>query len=415
MDDKVMTGEESKIGTNESLKDSAGMNNGEANEKAPLVSPINGQELKEGQDGLLQDSLGINYIEVNGKVVPLISPINGGKLEKGPDGLYTCPLDNFKYQLSPDGTIEPIMGPIELSSQMLQNNGAYANLASNNSFMFDGRKPNSASSLTPEDNIMVKEAALGIIEQMKKDGTFDEYAKQMADQMRNQTPTSESLEQKGQNLPNDVDALKQLKEDVYAKMAEQANRQSDGKVNPYDEYKANMARHFEQKSDPSATLHSQYTVQYGETPICYHQLQQINGTEVKVLQQQTFPYDDEFRREMLEPSMVDYASRNPMANQQVVANPDFQGLSSYQTYSTIGNALSISNIDTQYANNIAATLPQIQPQQQVMQPQQVVQKPKSLVLTKPISGFASIALLSAIVGFISGLWLSYLSMLINVK
>ena len=188
-------------------------------------------------------------------------------------------------------------------------------------------------------------------------------------------------------------------------------------IDPYGEYRESMARLFEQERDPNSLLYSQYTVEYGDKPVCHHQLQQISGDERTVLQQQTFDYNDDFRTGMLEPSITDYAQRSPMMSQQVTPNESTPDISSYQTYSENNNALSINNVDTSYANNIATATPQIEPvvfqQQQAMAMQPMGMDMGGAMLTKTMGGmggFVNALILAMIVGFVSGLgiWIAML-------
>ncbi|MDD4054162.1 MAG: hypothetical protein PHZ20_04990 [Bacilli bacterium] len=170
----------------------------------------------------------------------------------------------------------------------------------------------------------------------------------------------------------------------------------------YNDYRANTTRLIDQERENGAYVSSRYTVEYGDKPACHHQLESISDNRRTVLQQQTWDYNDTFRTEMLEPSIVDYAQRSPMMNVEVKPSENNPNVADFQTYSENNNMLSINNIDINYANNISNAIQQIDPvvfnQQQALAMQSVAP-----VMTKTMGGFVNVLVLSGIVGFICGL------------
>lgn len=129
----------------------------------------------------------------------------------------------------------------------------------------------------------------------------------------------------------------------------------------YNDYRANTTRLIDQERENGAYVSSRYTVEYGDKPACHHQLESISDNRRTVLQQQTWDYNDTFRTEMLEPSIVDYAQRSPMMNVEVKPSENNPNVADFQTYSENNNMLSINNIDINYANNISNAIQQIDP------------------------------------------------------
>lgn len=174
----------------------------------------------------------------------------------------------------------------------------------------------------------------------------------------------------------------------------------------YTDYRQNTARLIDQERETGTYINSQYTVEYGEKPLCHHQLESISDKGRTILQQQTFEYNDDFRIGMLEPSIIDYGQRSPLLGSNVKPNETNPNVANFQTYSENNNMLNINNIDTNYANNIATAMQQIDPvvfnQQQAlaMQNQAMAMAP---VMTKTMGGFIDALVLATIVGFISGL------------
>ena len=69
----------------------------------------------------------------------------------------------------------------------------------------------------------------------------------------------------------------------------------------FRDYRNGINQAFETKGE-TGIIHSQFTVyQDQENQRCHHQLVSMNDDERKVLQQQTFDYNDDFKRGMLEP------------------------------------------------------------------------------------------------------------------
>lgn len=174
----------------------------------------------------------------------------------------------------------------------------------------------------------------------------------------------------------------------------------------YNDYRQNTTRLIDKERELGTYINSQYTVEYGEKPLCHHQLESISDKGRTILQQQTFEYNDDFRTGMLEPSIIDYGQRSPLLGSNVKPNQNNPHIADFQTYSDNNNMLNINNIDTNYANNIANAMQQIDPvifnQQQALalQNQAIAMAP---VMTKTMGGFIDALVLAAVVGFISGL------------
>ena len=128
----------------------------------------------------------------------------------------------------------------------------------------------------------------------------------------------------------------------------------------------------------------------GETPKCDHYLEQIKGQERTALLQKSFDYNENFRQNMLEPAIVDFAERNPISSSDtrqstVSNNPNVSSqrqeqnnsntaqntpTADYRAISETNNILSVNNVQPEYANTVASAVQQVEPtvfQQQASQ------------------------------------------------
>lgn len=187
-----------------------------------------------------------------------------------------------------------------------------------------------------------------------------------------------------------------------------ATNESHKKLNPYSEYLDNMAKVLESPKSPDVAISSSFTVIEGKRPMCYHQLEKIEGDSRIIIQQEVFPYNLEFKEKVLEPAIKDYAKRSPMEQAKVVDTPE-NNISHFQTFSTNNNVLSINNIETSYAHkidNIVKNTPPNLFKQQITN-KNMVKDPVLTRVPQNISGYANSIFLSLIIGFGLGLlsWL----------
>lgn len=223
------------------------------------------------------------------------------------------------------------------------------------------------------------------------------------------------------------------KEELMA-MREQAEQQE------YRNYRDKLNEAYLAEKDSDTFLHSSFTMRDGENPKCDHYLEQIKGQERTVLSQKSFDYNENFRQNMLEPAIVDFAERNPISSsdtrQSTVSNnpnasSQTQGQNSstaqntstadYRAISETNNVLSVNNIQPEYANTVASAVQQVEPtvfQQQMNQQmaQQMTQAGPQMTLTMGggmMGGFINILLLSVFIGVIIGIGLVIGYVIIN--
>lgn len=179
-----------------------------------------------------------------------------------------------------------------------------------------------------------------------------------------------------------IDIEHATKEELMA-MREQAEQQE------YRNYRDKLNEAYLAEKDSDTFLHSSFTMRDGENPKCDHYLEQIKGQERTVLSQKSFDYNENFRQNMLEPAIIDFAERNPISSSDtrqntVSNNPNASSQTQGQNFSTAQNAptadyraisetnnvLSVNNIQPEYANTFASAVQQVEPtvfQQQMNQ------------------------------------------------
>ena len=206
------------------------------------------------------------------------------------------------------------------------------------------------------------------------------------------------------------------KEELMA-MRKQAEQQE------YRNYRNKLNEAYLAEKDSDTFLHSSFTMRDGENPKCDHYLEQIKGQERTLLSQKSFDYNENFRKNMLEPAIVDFAERNPISssdtrqnttsnNASVSTQPSGQNstnkpTSDFRAISETNNVLSVNNVQPEYANTVASAVQQVEPtvfQQQMNQ--QMTQAGPQLTLTTGggmMGGFVNVLLISLVIGIICGI------------
>lgn len=210
------------------------------------------------------------------------------------------------------------------------------------------------------------------------------------------------------------------KEELMA-MREQAEQQE------YRSYRDKLNEAYLSEKDPDTFLHSSFTMRDGENPKCDHYLEQIKGQERTLLSQKSFDYNENFRKNMLEPAIVDFAERNPISSsdtrqnttsnnasvstQSAGQNSTNTPTSDFRAISETNNVLSVNNVQPDYANTVASAVQQVEPtvfQQQMNQQmaQQMTQAGPQLTLKMNggmMGGFVNVLLISLIIGLVCGI------------
>lgn len=196
----------------------------------------------------------------------------------------------------------------------------------------------------------------------------------------------------------------------------------------YRSYRDKLNAAYLAEKDPDTFLHSSFTMRDGETPKCDHYLEQIKGQKRTILSQKSFDYNENFRQNMLEPAIVDFAERNPISSSDTRQNTKLNNVgtaqssitnsantstpkSDFRAISETNNVLSVNNVQPEYANTVASAVQQVEPtvfQQQLNQQmaQQMTQAGPQLTLKMNggmMEGFVNILLISLIIGLVCGI------------
>lgn len=197
-------------------------------------------------------------------------------------------------------------------------------------------------------------------------------------------------------------------------MKAQAQQQSE-----FQQYRESLSQAYMQEKDSDTLLHSSFTISNDEKPQCNHRLEQIKGEERKTLQQGTFDYDENFRKNMLEPSIVDFAERNPIMSSDTRQNTQSQNNNSqkadYRAISETNNVLSVNNVEPEYANTIASAVQQVEPVIFQQQANQMAMQPQmgGPQMTLTMGGFIHTLGIAVLVGFGVGLLIALGIMIFN--
>jgi len=181
----------------------------------------------------------------------------------------------------------------------------------------------------------------------------------------------------------------------------------------YQYYRDSLASVYLDK-DSEVLLHSSFNVREGSVPQCDHYLTQANGDQTMVLQCATFDYDEIFRKQMLEPSIVDFAQRNPIMSADIQPS---MVTANYVAYSETNNVLSVNNVGPEYANTIANAVQQIEPtifEQRLVQQQAVQQQMGGIQKVLKMDGFTSTLGIIALMVAGIGLFVAFAIIIFNV-
>jgi len=271
--------------------------------------------------------------------------------------------------------------------------------------------------LTGQDHPTFVEQAPKVIDGLMADkdmlvqaGAYDESYFSSLEQMRNEISGKKDITPSAMNIENAT------KQDLV-QMREQLQQMKDTPQvqDSYQAYREQISQAYLEEKDSNTFLHSQFSVRDGEKPQCDHTLERINDEGRTVLQQRTFDYNDEFKQNMLEPAITDYAQCSPVMSSDIKPHQTDAGtnpqMADYRAVSENNNVLSVNNVQPEYANAISSAVQQIEPvayQQQMNQQMAMQQQMGGPTLTLTMggggmSGFVNALVLALIVGFIVGL------------
>lgn len=178
--------------------------------------------------------------------------------------------------------------------------------------------------------------------------------------------------------------------------------------NPDLAYREEMREHYLSTREDGSYVVSKFDVIDGEQPVCQHSLEFVSEQGKTVLQSKTFDYTEDFQHSILEPALTDYAECSPdmraTISSHLVEGVEWAS-ADYRVISGNNNVMSVNNIPTEYAQEIASKVQQVEPvkfeAQQPLKEEQMNMGGHQYVLTK--AGVASPLLLTLLLGFVLGL------------
>lgn len=158
-------------------------------------------------------------------------------------------------------------------------------------------------------------------------------------------------------------------------------------------------------------IHSDFTMKGKNGDACTWTVERVTEQSREILSQIDLKIDDDFTKQVLEPLMVDYATTNAIIKGRI--NELENGLTSYRTFSTTNNVLTVNNISKEYAQYIDTEIKKVEP---VIYQKQMEQNEKQREneneygyayqkVNKKRNGFLNLLLLTSIVGFFAGFFL----------
>ncbi len=373
------------------------------------------------------------------------SPIDGGELSLGDDGYYHSDFSDQLYEIY-DGVPVALKDRASGDDLIINDQGNLTNLASGASYF---RERSASSSL-----VELKDPISGGTLEMGDDGSYvSESTGQRFEFDENNSRfiplyiPDDTLEgahvegnelvanETGRRFPimNDgvpeMRNIEQISEDnsAFDLWYSKAKAQIEQKVNGFEEVSNEMRYFGELESkrisgqndeetqkyfkeylnrinnifeSTNSSVHSNFNVQ-GNT--CIHTLEQMDDTMSSVLLCGVFSYDEEFKRGLMVPAIIDYSRRNELDSIEVSANPRRTSVYNVNSYSSSGNILTISNVDARFAKEIKYNAEMIPPE--LYQPKENAQ---GLELTSS-SGFVAmieLCILTFVVTLVFGIVLA---------
>ena len=216
--------------------------------------------------------------------------------------------------------------------------------------------------------------------------------------------------------PSKLDSEIQAEDNDIANLMDEAARKNDSRINQYNAYRAEVLPYL-LNSDPNVCIHSDFTIGGDNGQICRHTLEKLSDESRQIIYQQDFEFDEEFKKGLLEQSIIDYGKTNSITNAKV--NDYDNGLSQYSAFSETSNILTINNVSREYASYIEQEVKKINPtvfQQQMEQYQGQYQGTGGYQRTlNNNSGFSNGVLVSIIVAFVVGLVAFITYLMIKLK
>ena len=205
--------------------------------------------------------------------------------------------------------------------------------------------------LTPQEISFrkTKQQEEEIFRQLEQEGVLDEYLKK-ATTSNEGGNIRDIINSKKESFSLGVDKLNKIKNELISRR--------------HSEYIKFIIKFLDEAKDKNTHINSSFTVipASAEKPSqCLHILEKITPEGITILSKTIFKYTDEFRRKLLEPSIMDYAQRSPLIEEKIFQNEPTTDFVSYQAYSENNNIFSVTNISKNYVDNISKTIHQTSP------------------------------------------------------
>jgi hypothetical protein len=203
------------------------------------------------------------------------------------------------------------------------------------------------------------------------------------------------------------DRLQQIKDDLLERQQNVQSPESSIKPNQsdfYEQYRQQMMHTYLGEKEPDTVIHSSFNITSGENPTCNHRLERVNENGRELLQSYTFDYNDDFRQNMLSPSVSDFAQCSPVLDTAMTQQEN--GNVNMQVMGENNNVLTVNNVEPELATSINTLIQQtpsiayVQSQQQMAMQQDMGGKQLTMSLGS-MNGYAKVWILGLITAFVS--------------
>lgn len=169
--------------------------------------------------------------------------------------------------------------------------------------------------------------------------------------------------------------------------------------------------------NPDEIIHSDFSMKGKDENICTWTLEKVTESSRNTVFQMDFQNNEQFRQQVLQPFLIDYAQTNSIIRGRV--NPTDTGLFQYRAFSTTNNVITINNVSQEYANYVSTEIRRIEPviyNRQMEQNEKTRQQIEGLgyqKINKKSGGFLDIFLLVFISGYALGLLFCVIIMMLK--
>lgn len=203
--------------------------------------------------------------------------------------------------------------------------------------------------------------------------------------------------------------LKLVQKSIFSRIAKSQSKQ-------YEQLRAESLEQMKNES-LDEIIHSDFSMKGNNGEVCTYTLEKITEKSREVISQIDFKNTEQFREQFLHPLIVDYAQSNFIIKGSV--EPIIGKSSQYKAFSATNNLLTVKNISKEYADYIATEVKKVDPiiYQKKMEQNEIQRENQSeygyqKINTKS-SGFLDVMLLASIVGFVAGLLLFVMCLILK--